>query len=71
MVQMVSAGKGRVPVRWNYYHPSETIGGSIEMKNFSCHRKIRKMLAISPYERFQFTITHSINISLSNTMHVH
>ena len=57
---MASARKGQVPVGWNQYCLSETIGGSIKIKNFSRHGNIRKMLAISLYVRFQFTSTHSI-----------
>ena len=58
---MASARKGQVPVGWNQYCLSETIGGSIKIKNFSHHGKIRKMLAISLYVRFRFTSTHSIS----------
>ena len=57
---MASARKGQVPVGWNQYCLSETIGGIIKIKNFSRHGKIRKMLAISLYVRFRFTSTHSV-----------
>ena len=57
---MASARKGQVPIGWNQYCLSETIGGSIKIKNFSRHGKIRKMLTISLYVRFRFTSTHSI-----------
>ena len=57
---MASARKGQVPIGWNQYCLSETIGGSIKIKNFSHHGKIRKMLAILLYVRFRFMSTHSI-----------
>ena len=60
---MASARKGQVPVGWNQYCLSETIGGSIKIKNFSRHGKIRKMLAILLYVQFRFTSTHSTIVS--------